>query len=114
MARNTLGGFFFLIFFFPLENISLPQAAVTANIPAGAGVGRHHPAGWLGLPALPFPSQGAIPRDLHKSLFMLPAPGEGFVFPRGEKRSWRGPPGISRGALAAPRALSSPGKREDC
>lgn len=63
-----------------MENISLPQAAVTANIPAGAGI----PAGWLGLPALPFPGcdPAAIPegsRPGAQRLFMLRAPA--VVFP---------------------------------
>lgn len=78
--------------FFSLENISLPQAAVTANIPAGAGAGRHHSAGWLGLPGRlqPFPSQGAIPLPFPRDpgpaaqrLFMLPALG--VVFARGKR-----------------------------
>lgn len=92
-----------------MENISSPQAAVTANIPAGAGVGRHHPAAWLGrpglAPGLP-PSTGPSPgcsstrlltvpgclsqgsRDLCRQRpFMLV--GFGFVFLKGEMRAAR-------------------------
>lgn len=97
---------------------------------AGCGDSKHSCRGWRGeaslcemagapgaAPALPFPgcNPTAVPEGSGpgrtKAFY---ASSTGGCFCKGEKRSWRGPLGISRGALAAPCALSSPGKREDC